>query len=152
MYKKFKISYIINITNNNPLHKRLNMEQIISVFAQVSSISAQINTMSPVEKMKKIEAVISALEDLEMAHQIISDFHSVERQEIFTTVKVLTELDCLSDEVAVKLVERMVSIQNEIEAGIVGKLAGRLPMLRSILGMAEPQTSGLAQLLCSLIR
>lgn len=128
------------------------MEQIISVFAQVSSISAQINTMTPVEKMKKIEAVISALEDLEMAHQIISDFHSVERQEIFTTVKVLTELDCLSDEVAEKLVDRMVGIQNEIEAGIVGKLAGRLPMLRSILGMAEPQTSGLAQLLCGLIR
>lgn len=127
------------------------MEQIISLFSQVSSISSQIDTLTPIEKMKKIETIISSLEQFELVQSIITDFHSIERSEIWTTVKVLTELDCLTEEVLVKLVDRMDNIQKEIESGIIGKMSDRIPFLRSLLGMSEPvpQSSGLLQILLS---
>lgn len=125
------------------------MEQIISLFAQVSSISSQIDSMTPMDKIEKIETIISSLEQFDLARSIISDFHTIERQEIRTTIKVLTELDCLSEDVTVKLANRMDDIQKEIENGIVGKMSDRIPLLRSLLGMSEPtsQPSGLLQVL-----
>lgn len=128
---------------------RLNMVQIISLFAQVSSISSQIDSMTPMDKIEKIETIISSLEQFDLVRSIISDFHTIERQEIRTTIKVLTELDCLSEDVTVKLANRMDDIQKEIENGIVGKMTDRIPLLRSLLGMSEPtsQPSGLLQVL-----
>ena len=114
------------------------MEQIISLLSQVSSIASQIDTLTPIEKMKKIETIISSLEQFERVHSIITDFHSIERSEIWTTVKVLTELDCLTEEVLVKLVDRMDNIQKEIESGNIGKMSDRIP-----------QSSGLLQILLS---